>query len=136
MKPFFCRFRKKNRGCDGFNLVEATLSVGLMSFGLLTLAPLLGLGLKTARLAQNDRATAEIAQTQMEEARQGTLAGGTTYLDFQGNSCASAQAAYTAQTTFASVTGNAFLTRLTLRITPLGAPDRARTYAVVYSTSP
>jgi len=114
--------------------VEATFSIGLMSCGFLTLAPLLALGMKTARLARDDRATAQIAQTLTEEARQGTLAPGTIYLDIQGTALNSAQgAAYAAQST--SVTpydGNASLTQMTLRVTPLGAPDRMRTYAVVY----
>jgi len=118
----------------GFSLVEATFSIGLLSFGFLTLAPLLALGLKTARLARDDRATAQVAQTLIEEAKQGTLASGTVYLDIQGTVLNSSQAAaYTAQST--SVTpyqGNASLTQMTLRVTPLGAPDRVRTYAVVY----
>jgi uncharacterized protein (TIGR02598 family) len=125
---------KKRRG--GFSLVEATFSIGLMSFGFLTLAPLLALGLKTARLARDDRATAQIAQTLIEEARQGTLASGTVYLDFEGAACGSAQAAYTAQSTSLPITGSASLTRLTLRVTPLGAPDRVRIYAVVFQIPP
>ena len=130
---------KKQRG--GFSLVEATFSIGLLSFGFLTLAPLLALGLKTARHARDDRATAQIAQTLIEDAKQGTLAPGTVYLDIQGaalNSANSTQmAAYTAQST--SVTpyqGSASLTQMTLRVIPLGAPDRVRTYAVVFQTPP
>lgn len=125
---------KRRRG--GFSLVEATFSIGLMSFGFLTLAPLLALGMKTSRLARDDRATAQIAQTLIEEAKQGTLAPGTVYLDFEGAPTGSAQAAYTAES--ASVTpyqGNLSLTETTFRVTPLGAPNRVRTYAVVYQAS-
>jgi len=122
--------KKRQRG--GFSLVEATFSIGLMSFGFLTLAPLLALGLKSARLAQNDRATALIAQTLMQEAQQGTSVPATVYLDLQGAPCSSSQAAFTAQSTLQAVTGNTSLTRMTLQVTPLGAPDRARTYALVY----
>jgi uncharacterized protein (TIGR02598 family) len=140
MKSFRIRLaKKKQRG--GFSLVEATFSIGLLSFGFLTLAPLLALGLKTARLARDDRATAQIAQTLIEDARQGTLAPGTVYLDIQGTALSSANstqmAAYTAQST--SITpyqGSISLTQMTLRVTPLGAPDRVRTYAVVYQTPP
>ena len=133
MKLFrFHHARKHRRG--GFSLVEATFSIGLFSFGFLTLAPLMALGLKTARLARDDRATAQVAQTLIEEAEQGTLASGTVYLDIQGTVLNSSQAAaYSAQST--SVTpyqGNASLIQMTLRVTPLGAPDRVRTYAVVY----
>lgn len=114
--------------------MEATFSIGLMSFGFLTLVPLLALGMKTSRLARDDRATAQIARTLTEEARQGTLATGTLYLDIQGNVLTSARmAVYAVQN--ASVTpylGNASLTQMTLRVTPLGAPDRARIYGVVY----
>jgi uncharacterized protein (TIGR02598 family) len=121
---------KKQRG--GFSLVEATFSIGLLSFGFLTLAPLLALGLKSARSAQDDRATAQIAQTLMQEVQQGTLAPGTNYFDFEGNTCSSAQAAYTAQSTSQAVTGSASLTRTSVQVTPLGAPDHARTYALVF----
>src|SRR5271155_5438300 len=123
--------KKGQRG--GFSLVEATFSIGLLSFTFLTLAPLLALGLKTARLARDDRATAQIAQTLTEEARQGTLASGTVYLDIQGTVLPSAQtSAYTAQSiSVASYEGNTSLTQMTLRVTPLGAPDCVRTYAVV-----
>jgi uncharacterized protein (TIGR02598 family) len=139
MKHFlFHHGGKKRRG--GFSLVEATFSIGLMSFGFLTLAPLLALGLKTARLARDDRATSQIAQTLIEEARQGTLSSGTIYLDIQGSPIAASStsmAAYSARST--SVTpylGNAGLTQTTLQVTPLGAPDRTRTYAVVFQTPP
>ena len=134
MKPFFFQHgRKRQRG--GFSLVEATFSIGLFGFGLLTLAPLLALGLKTARLARDDRGTVQIAQTLIEEARQGTLATGTVYLDIQGTPLNSAQtAAYTAQTTSQPVAGNSSLTSLNLQITPVGAPGRTRIYAVVFQT--
>ena len=126
---------KQQRG--GFSLVEATFSIGLMSCGFLTLAPLLALGLKTARLARDDRATAQIAQTLIEEARQGTLASGTVYLDIQGTPLNSAQtAAYAAQSTSQTVVGSNSLTQMKLQITPLGAPDRTRIYAVVFQTPP
>jgi hypothetical protein len=94
---------------------------------------LLALGLKDSRLARNDRATAQIAQTLIEEAEQGTLAPGTGYLDFEGACCDPSHAAYTAQST-SQTTGS--LTRMTVQITPLGAPDRARIYAVVFQTPP
>ena len=126
---FFNRGQRQHRG--GFSLVEATFSVGLLSCGFLTLAPVLALGMKTARGAQDDRATAQIAATLVEEAKQGTLAPGTVYLDFEGASCGAAQAAYTAQSTSAPVAGSTALTKWTLLLTPLGAPDRARTYALV-----
>ena len=131
MNSFRMSGEKKKRG--GFSLVEATFSIGLMSFGFLALIPLLALGMKTARLARDDRATAQIAQTLVQEARQGTLPAGTVYLDIQGDTLSSTQtAAYSAQSASQPIAGDALLTRLTLRVTPLGAPNRARTYAVVY----
>ncbi len=119
----------------GFSLVEATFSIGVLSFGFLSLAPLLALSLKTARLARDDRGTAQIAATLTEEGRQGTLTSGTTYLDIQGTAVGSASmAAYWAQSTLQTGVSNGSLTQLTLTVTPLGAPDRTRTYAVVYPT--
>ena len=122
--------KKEKRG--GFSLVEATFSLGLLSSAFLILAPLLALGFKSARLARDNRATAEIAQTLIEKAQQGTLSAGTAALDLQGNVCASNQAAYTEKSTLTPLTGNNSLTRLTLQVTPVGAPDRVRTYAVVF----
>jgi type II secretory pathway pseudopilin PulG len=117
----------------GFSLVETSLSVGVLSFGFLALSPLLAVSQKTAQRAHTSRDSAQIAQTLIEEAKQGTLPTGTIYLDAQGNSASSAQAAYSAQSTLLPVTGNAALSRLTLQITPLGAPNRSRTYAVVFT---
>jgi uncharacterized protein (TIGR02598 family) len=136
MKLFVFHFGGKRRR-GGFSLVEATFSLGLMSFGFLAMAPLLSVGLKTARLARDDRATAQIAQTLIEEARQGTLASGTVYLDIQGAPLNSAStAAYSAQSTSQPVAGSNSLTQMTLQITPVGAPDRTRIYAVVFQTPP
>lgn len=113
--------------------MEATLSLGILSIGALTLMPLYVLGLQIARQAQDTRDEARMAQSLIEQARQGTLSSGTTYLDLQGSSTTVSQAVYTAQSTIQPVTGSSTLDRLTLKITPLSAPDRARTYAVVYS---
>ena len=115
--------------------METALSLGILSFGFLTLAPLLVVGLKTARQAHAAQDMAQIAQSLVEEAKQGTLSTGTAYFDFQGNPTNLSQAAYSAQSTLVSVTGNATLTRLTLQITPLGMPDRSRTYATVISAA-
>jgi uncharacterized protein (TIGR02598 family) len=135
MNPFRIGTGKKVRR-GGFSLVEATFSLGLLSFGFLSLAPLLSLALEAARHARDERATAQIAQTLIEEGKQGTLNPGTVYLDIQGTALPSAQAAaYQAQNT--SVTpylGNASLTQLKLQVTPLGAPNRARFYAAVFPT--
>jgi len=119
-------------------MVEATLSIGVMSLGFLTLIPLLALGAKTAGQARDNRATAQIAQTLIEEAKQGMLSSGTIYLDGEDNRCPRAEAIYTVQASLQPVAGNpvtaaAAPTRLTLRVTPTGAPDRARIYAVVLS---
>jgi uncharacterized protein (TIGR02598 family) len=132
MKPFFSNGGRRQRG--GFSLVEATFSIGLMSFGFLTMAPLLSVGLKTARGARDDRATAQIAQTLVQEAEQGTLPAGAVYFDSGGANCGAAQAAYTAQSTTQLVAGSPALTQVALRVVPLGAPERARTYAVVFQS--
>jgi uncharacterized protein (TIGR02598 family) len=139
MKLFYFNHRG-NRAKAGFSMVEATLSIGVMSFGFLALVPLLALGAKTARQAHDSRATTQIAQTLIEEARQGTLSSGVICLDGQGNPCSPAQAIYTVQALLqpvagnpASATGAASSTRLTLRVTPTGAPDHARIYALVLS---
>jgi len=97
---FFYLNHQQNRLKKGFSLVEATLSLGVLSFGFLALIPSLALGSKTARQAHDNRATAQIAETLVEEAKQGTLSSGMTYLDVQGNSCSVVQAIYTCRRLF------------------------------------
>jgi type II secretory pathway pseudopilin PulG len=130
MKFFLSTLAKQRRG--GFSLVESAFSIGLISFGILTLVPLLAVGMKSSRYARSDRQEAQIAETLVEEAKQGTLTPGTTYLDVNGMPCTAAQAAFRAEPTPVSVGGAGGLSRLSLKLTPLGAPDRARTYVVVF----
>ena len=109
--------------------MEASFTIGILSFSLLTLGPLLGMGMKTVRLARDDRASAQIARTLIEEAKQGTLGTNTVYLDDQGTACSPLTAAFVVQPV-TQATGNS-ASQLTLRVTPIGAPGRARVYAVV-----
>ena len=132
MKAFFSKNRLGQKHRGGFSLVEASFSIGLLSCGFLTLAPLLAMGLQSARLARDDRATAQIAQTLMQEAQQGTLGSETLCFDFEGAPCAATQAAFMAQEKVQAVAGSSALSRLTLTVSPLGAPSRARTYALVF----
>ena len=128
MKRFrFYRGSRTARG--GFNLVEAAFSLGIMSVGFLTLAPLMGFGLKTSRWARDDRISAQIARTLAEEEKQGTLGSAATYLDEQGQPCRPQDAAFVAQAVTQEVGNSA--SELTLRVTPVGAPGHARVYAVV-----
>ena len=121
--------RQRTRG--GFSLVESTFSIGVMSFGLLSLVPLLGVGMKTSRSARDDRTNGQIAQTLVEEAKQGTLLNTqTVYFDETGASCNAVAAVYTAQASVQLF--QAPLYRVTLLVTPVGAPDRVRKYAVVF----
>jgi len=141
MNPFVRKTFRRGRAKGGFSLVETVLSLGIVSFGFLSLISMMSLGLKTARQARDNRTSAQIAQTLVEEARQGTLTAGTLYLDAQANPCGSIEAAYTVQSTLQPLpplnsASTSFLTRLTLRVTPLGAPDRTRIYAVVYPVQP
>ena len=59
MKQF--RFKLGRQRRRGFSLVEGVLSLAIISFGFLALAPLLVLGLGSAHLARENRATAQIA---------------------------------------------------------------------------
>jgi uncharacterized protein (TIGR02598 family) len=144
MKPNRTTFLQPGRR-RGFSLVEAVFSIGVMSFGFLSLAPLLALGLTSARDARENRATALIATTLIEEARQGTLVPGGLYLDSAGNACGSSTgAAFAAQSTLVGIapgaggltSSSATLTRLTLRVAPLDGPGSARTYVDVFPTPP
>lgn len=137
MKPF--RFKLGRQRRRGFSLVEGVLSLGIMSFGFLALAPLLVLGVSSAHLARENRATVQIATTLIEEAKQGTLGAGPVYFDSTPQPCGLNQAAYAvqpAEQSFAVAGGAGPLIRLTLRITPVGMPGAARTYADVFPTPP
>jgi hypothetical protein len=113
----------------GFNLVEVSFTIAVLSLAVVTLGPLMGFGLKTSRGARDDRASAQIARTLAEEAKQGTLGTGPVYLDDQGAACSPLSAVFIAQpvTQSAGSTGS----QLALRVTPVGAPGHARVYAVV-----
>ena len=117
------------KSCLGFSLVEASLSVGILGFGFISLAPLLGVGLTTARQARDGRISAQVAETRADEARAGTLTSGSSYCDAQGVTCPSSSAVYRIQTTLATLAGNC--TRLTVQITPVATPNRQLDYAVV-----
>jgi type II secretory pathway pseudopilin PulG len=137
MKQF--RFKIGRQRRQGFSLVEGVLSLGIMSFGFLALAPLLVLGLGSAHLARENRATAQIAATLIEEAKQGTLGATPVYFDSTIQPCSLNQAAYIAQPaeqSIAAAGGTGPLTRLTLHVTPMGMPVAARTYADVFPTPP
>jgi Tfp pilus assembly protein PilV len=123
----FHRGRCSARG--GFNLVEVCFTIGIISLALLTLAPLMGMGLRDSAWARDDRVSAQIARTLAEEARQGTLGSGPAYLDNQGAACSPVAAAFIAQPVTRTSENSA--PQLSLRITPVGAPGHARFYAVV-----
>jgi type II secretory pathway pseudopilin PulG len=143
MKPYRTTTRQRGR-LRGFSLVEAVFSIGVMSFGFLSLAPLLALGLGNAHAARENRATAQIATTLIEQARQGTLVAGNTYLDSAGNPCSGPTgAAFVAQSTLTGIgaganasSSPASLTRLILRVAPIDRPGSARTYADQFPTPP
>jgi hypothetical protein len=125
MKLFHLKSRRKIRA---FSLVESALSVGILSFGFLSIVPLVDLGLNSAREGRAHRATAH-------EARQGTLVGGTAYFDDRETSCPSTVgAAYRVQTTLATDAATTGLTRLTVQVTPLATPNRSQFYAVMFPT--
>ncbi len=126
MKDFRTAPRKSRLG---FSLVEASMSLGILSMGLLSLTPLLGLGLTSARQSRDGETCAQIARDLEAEAREGTLATGSGYCDQEGNACPSAQARFATQTATTTLAGNC--TRVTIQVTPLGAPNRPSSYAVV-----
>jgi type II secretory pathway pseudopilin PulG len=137
MKFYLSRRRKRVRA---FSLAEAALSVGLLSFGFLSAVPLIGLGANAAREARTGRVAAQIAETLVQQAQQGTLSPGTAYFDSAENVCPSAGgASYEAKTSLASAAGapgGGTLVRLTVQVMPLGAPTHSECYAVDLPPSP
>ncbi len=109
--------------------METSLSIGVFGFAMVTLTSLLGVGMKTTRYERDDRASALVAKTLIEEARQGTLPAGTLYLDEQGAASTPAAAVFTVQPTSTAISNS--VSRLTLRVVPNGAPDRTQVYAVL-----
>jgi hypothetical protein len=132
MKPLFFTSSKSRQG--GFSLVETAFSIGVLSCGFIVLAPLLALGVKNSRLARDDRESAQIATTLEQEAQQGTVLPAMSYVDDEGNTSSPSQAVYSVQAVTSAI--SPALSRVTLRVAPLGAPDRVRIYAVVVPTSP
>jgi len=126
----FHRGGGRTRG--GFNLVETSFTIGVLSMGFLTLAPLMGLGLKTSRWGRDDRISAQIARTLAEEEKQGTLGAGPAYLDDQGAACSPLGAAFVVQPVIQNAGNSA--SQLLLQVKPVGAPERAWVYAVVLPT--
>ena len=124
------RFHRGSRSArGGFNLVEVSFTIGILSLAIVTLGPLMGFGLKTSRGARDDRTSAQIARTLTEEAEQGTLGAGPVYLNDQGGACSPLNAAFIAQPVTQAAGTSA--SQLALRVTPVGAPGHARVYAVV-----
>ena len=105
------------------------MSIGILSVGLLSLTPLLGLGLNSARQSRDGQLCAQIARDLTASARNGTLMAGSGYCDQDGTGCASTAARFTTQTTETALAGNC--TRLTIEVTPVDAPHRPSSYAVV-----
>jgi Tfp pilus assembly protein PilV len=124
---FFRSARIKSR--QGFSLVEASLSVGVLGFGVLSLAPMLGVGLTSARQARDGSLSARIAENLTDEARAGTPLPATTYCDDEGVSCPAAGACYQIQATQTTLAGNC--TRLAIQVTPLAARSRPLDYVAV-----
>ena len=114
---------------QGFSLVETAFSLGVLSFGFLSLAPLVGLGLTSARQARDSQLTAQIATTLAEQAREGTLTNGVGYVDDQGAVCGSSTACYQTQTAESAAAGDC--TRVMIQVAPVGNPHRVQAYAVV-----
>jgi hypothetical protein len=94
---------------------------------------MLALGLKSSRASRDERACSQIVRTLVQEARQGSLTTGTSYVDNYGMPCPAAQASFTAQSTVDAISGPS-ASRLTVRITPTGSPGSVRTYAVVFQS--
>jgi type II secretory pathway pseudopilin PulG len=117
------------QGRLGFSLVEASVSIGVLSFGFLALAPLLGLGLNSARQSRDSQMAAQIARDLAAEAREGTLTVGGGYCDSVGAPCPEPGACFLTQSTETALAGNC--TRLTIVVTPVDAPSRPLSYAVV-----
>jgi Tfp pilus assembly protein PilV len=123
--------RRKSR--LGFSLIEAAFSVGILGFGFLSLAPVLGLGLDSARAARDRQIGAQIAETLADAAREGALPAGPSSFDDRGGVCAPAGAQFEATTIETALPGNC--TRVTIQVVPVDAPGRPLDYAVVLPNS-
>jgi uncharacterized protein (TIGR02598 family) len=130
MKSFRTASRKSRLG---FSLVEGAFSLGILSFGFLSLAPVLGLGLDSARTARDRQVSAQIAETLEEQAREGALTTGSASFDSQAQPCAPAGAPFQVTTTETALPGNC--TRVTIQVAPADSPGRPLDYAVVLPNS-
>ena len=72
---------------------------------------------------------AQIARTIEAEAQDATLVTGSGFCDGDGNACAPTSARFLTQATETALAGNC--TRLAIQVTPVDAPNRPSSYAVV-----
>ena len=79
--------------------------MGILSFGFLSLAPLLGLGITSAHQARDNRISAQIAESLSDQAREGMLTVGTAYCNNEGTPCAQNGASYMTRTTLDAIAG-------------------------------
>ncbi len=126
MKYFRIKSKKSRLG---FSLIETAFSMSIFSFGVLSLAPVMGLGLTSAREARDRQLGAQIAETLADQAREGALPAGTSTFDDQGETCAAASARFQSTATETTLPGNCI--RVLIKITPVNAPNRPVVYAVV-----
>ena len=117
---------------SGFSLVEAVLSLGIMSCGFLALVSLLALGMAGSRAAHETRTASGLAATCIEQAKQGMFTSDTFYFDSASQPCSASQAVYVVEETCTNVpdsTGGAgALTRVSVRVAPRSSPNAKLSY--------
>ncbi len=85
------------RSSVGFSLVEIALALGIVSFALLAIVGLLGVGLSSGKSAQVDTMQAAAARAFLSAIRTNspaTFSGATNWLNYDGSTNASATGAY------------------------------------------
>jgi uncharacterized protein (TIGR02598 family) len=125
------RVQNKRRA---FSLVELVLALGIVSFLIIPMVMLLGVGVNTMKSSMIDVKTSSLAQKYMAAAQMApfqTLATQTRYVDFDGRDVPLSEAIFVVTTTVdaANLLTSSNLTRVTVTFTGSGTGNIPRKYS-------
>jgi len=119
-----------------FTLVEVVLALGIVSFLIIPMVMLLGIGINTMKSSMIDVKTSSLAQKYMAAAQMApfqTLAPQTRYIDFDGREVSVGEAIFVVTTTVdnANILSSSNLARVTVTFSGSGTGNLPRRYSAL-----